>query len=168
MEYVICVDEHNNEIWTMEKLLAHQWSGTLHRAFSVILTNNQGEILLQQRSLNKYHCPWLRANACCSHPRKWENTIDAAHRRTQEELWITCDLYEWASFIYHADCGNNLIEYEYDTIYMWTIDQNDIQFNTAEVMNIKRITLQNLKSSLVENSELYTPRFHEIAKILRK
>ena len=168
MEYVLCVDKHNNEIWTMEKILAHQWSGILHRAFSVILTNNQGEILLQQRSLEKYHCPWLRANACCSHPRIWELTIDAANRRTREELWIKCNLNEWESFIYHADCGNNLVEYEYDTIYTWVIEQKNIAFNTAEVLNIKRITVQNLKSSLSKNPKLYTPRFHEIANILRK
>lgn len=168
MEYVICVDNNNNEIWTIEKLLAHQWSGTLHRAFSVILTNNQGEILLQQRSLDKYHCPWLRANACCSHPRPWENTIDAAQRRTVEELGITCNLKEWVSFIYHADCGNNLVEYEHDTIYTWICNEENIPFNTAEVMDIKRISVQNLKASLVKNPELYTPRFHEIAHILRK
>ena len=152
----------------MEKLLAHQWSGTLHRAFSVILTNNQWEILLQQRSLNKYHCPWLRANACCSHPRKGENTIDAAHRRTEEELWINCNLNEWTSFIYNADCGNNLVEYEHDTIYTWVIDQKEMPFNIEEIMNIKRINVQELKSSVSKNPELYTPRFHEIAKILRK
>ena len=110
----------------------------------------------------------MRAHACCSHPRKGEKTIDAANRRTQEELWINCDLDEWASFIYHADCGNNLTEYEHDTIYTWILNQENIPFNTEEVMNIKRITIQDLKASLSKHPELYTPRFHEITKILRK
>lgn len=168
MEYVICVDENNNEIWTMEKIKAHEWSGTLHRAFSVILTNTKWEILLQQRALHKYHCPWLRANSCCSHPRKGESTLDAAHRRTEEELGIICDLHEGQSFIYHADCGNNLVEHEYDTIFEWTIDIDKILYNPEEVMNTTWINKDELKKSMNKNPENYTPRFHEIAKILRK
>jgi isopentenyl-diphosphate Delta-isomerase len=41
----------------MEKIAAHEGNGTLHRAFSVIIANKKGEILLQQRSISKYHCP---------------------------------------------------------------------------------------------------------------
>ncbi len=167
MEYVVCVDEQNNEIWSMEKIAAHEGNGTLHRAFSVIIVNKKGEILLQQRSMDKYHCPWLQANACCSHPRIGEFTIDAAHRRTQEELWISCDLEEWASFIYHADCWNNLVEYEYDTIFEWSIESDEIPFNREEVMSTKRMNIKELKASLQKNPEHYTPRFHKIANILR-
>jgi len=168
MEYVICVDKQNNEIWTMEKIQAHEWSGTLHRAFSVTISNKKWEILLQQRALTKYHCPWLRANSCCSHPRKWESTLNAAQRRTQEELGVSCDLVEGESFIYHADCGNNLVEYEYDTIFEWTIDIEKIPFNSEEVMNIKWVNIEELKASMERYPELYTPRFHEIAKVLWK
>lgn len=168
MEHVICVNQNNQEIWTMEKILAHQSGGTLHRAFSVLLFNKKWELLIQQRSINKYHAPWLRANSCCSHPRKWELTIDAAKRRTQEELWIACNLNEWASFVYRADCGNNLTEHEHDTIFTGTIETNEIPFNKDEVMDIKRISIPNLKASLESEPQLYTPRFHQIAKILRK
>jgi isopentenyl-diphosphate delta-isomerase len=168
MEYVICVDQDNNEIWVMEKIAAHKGKWTLHRAFSVILSNKKWEILLQQRALNKYHCPWLRANSCCSHPRQWEQTIDAAKRRIQEELGIICDLHEGQSFIYNADCGNNLVEYEYDTIFEWRTEISTIPFNTDEVMDTKWIQIDELKQSMKDHPEQYTPRFHEIAKILRK
>jgi isopentenyl-diphosphate delta-isomerase len=41
----------------MEKLGAHQKGGQLHRAFSVLVFNSKGELLMQQRALHKYHCP---------------------------------------------------------------------------------------------------------------
>lgn len=162
------VDTENQQIWTMEKITAHQNGGSLHRAFSIIITNNNWEILLQQRSLNKYHAPWLWTNTCCSHPRPGENTLDAAHRRLQEELWFDCDLKEGESFVYQAACGNNLTEYEHDTIFHGQLNIDNIPFNTDEVMAIKRISLIDLKADMYRQPDSYTPRFHEIANILWK
>lgn len=51
---VVLVDRKDNAIGEMEKLLAHQ-QGELHRAFSVFIFNDKGELLLQQRAANKYH-----------------------------------------------------------------------------------------------------------------
>lgn len=51
-EYVILVDEQDNETGVMEKLQAHE-EGKLHRAFSVFIFNDKDELLLQQRALNK-------------------------------------------------------------------------------------------------------------------
>ncbi|HOX83255.1 MAG TPA: NUDIX domain-containing protein, partial [Chryseolinea sp.] len=67
MEHVILVDEFDNAIGIMEKLEAHQ-KGILHRAFSVLLFNSKGEILLQKRAIGKYHSGGLWTNTCCSHP----------------------------------------------------------------------------------------------------
>ena len=80
MERVVLVDENDVEVGIMEKMEAHQ-KGLLHRAFSVFIFNSKGEMLLQQRSLRKYHSGGLWSNACCSHPRQNENPLDAAHRR---------------------------------------------------------------------------------------
>jgi isopentenyl-diphosphate delta-isomerase len=51
-EYVILVDEQDNDIGVMEKMQAHQ-EGLLHRAFSVFVFNDKKELLLQQRALSK-------------------------------------------------------------------------------------------------------------------
>ena len=61
------VDNQDNPIGAMEKLLAHE-KGLLHRALSVIIVNSKNEILLQRRALGKYHSPGLWTNTCCSHP----------------------------------------------------------------------------------------------------
>jgi isopentenyl-diphosphate delta-isomerase len=51
---VILVTEHDEPIGAMEKMEAHE-RGLLHRAFSVFIFNKKGELLLQQRALDKYH-----------------------------------------------------------------------------------------------------------------
>ena len=98
-EKVILVDEQDNPIGLMEKLEAHQ-KALLHRAFSVFILNDKGEIMLQQRAANKYHSPNLWTNTCCSHPREGETTIEAGKRRLQEEMGFVTELSEVLSFIY--------------------------------------------------------------------
>lgn len=90
-EKVILVDEQDNPIGLMEKLEAHQ-KALLHRAFSVFILNDKGEIMLQQRAANKYHSPNLWTNTCCSHPREGETTIEAGKRRLQEEMGLSQSL----------------------------------------------------------------------------
>ena len=64
---VILVDENDSIVGYGEKLDVHR-KGLLHRAFSVLLFNEKGELLIQQRADVKYHAPGLWANTCCGHP----------------------------------------------------------------------------------------------------
>ena len=65
-EAVIQVSERDHVIGPVSKLEAHQTAGTFHRAFSVLLFNTKGEMLLQQRSADKVTFPNVWANACLS------------------------------------------------------------------------------------------------------
>jgi len=67
-ETVILVDTDDNEIGFSGKLPAHS-DGKLHRAFSILITNREGESLLQRRAGGKYHFASLWSNTCCGHPR---------------------------------------------------------------------------------------------------
>ena len=60
-EKVILVDQFDQEIGTMEKIRAHEL-GLLHRAISVFLFNDKGELLLQKRASSKYHSGGLWTN----------------------------------------------------------------------------------------------------------
>lgn len=51
---VVLVNEQDQPIGEMEKLLVHQ-RGMLHRAFSVFIFNEKEELLLPQRADEKYH-----------------------------------------------------------------------------------------------------------------
>jgi len=69
----IVVDNHDNVVghntkFNCHKFLKDQPTGILHRAFSVFLFNDQGELLLQQRAADKITFPSVWTNTCCSHP----------------------------------------------------------------------------------------------------
>ena len=67
-EQVILVNEQDEALGLMPKMEAHE-KALLHRAFSVFVFNEKGELLLQQRAASKYHSPNLWTNTCCSHQR---------------------------------------------------------------------------------------------------
>src|SRR5690606_41629881 len=95
-EYVILVNELDEQIGTMPKLEAHE-KALLHRAFSVFVFNDKNELMLQQRALHKYHSPGLWTNTCCSHQREGESNVEAGKRRLQEEMGFVTELTETTS-----------------------------------------------------------------------
>ncbi|MFN0218678.1 MAG: isopentenyl-diphosphate Delta-isomerase [Hyphomicrobium sp.] len=110
-EQVILVDAEDREIGREEKLSAHR-RGVLHRAFSVMIWDDSGLMLLQQRAISKYHSGGLWTNACCGHPRPGEAALDAAVRRLREEMGIDAALTPLGPFTYRAELDSDLIEHE--------------------------------------------------------
>ncbi len=161
-EFVILVDENDTELGLMEKHEAHQ-KALLHRAFSVFVFNKKGELLLQQRALNKYHSGGLWTNTCCSHPRENEKTIDAAHRRLKEEMGFDCTLTEKFHFIYKAAFDNGLTEHELDFIYIGTTNEEP-NINNDEVASYKWINMQELITDMRLHPKNYTVWFSIILK----
>lgn len=158
-EQVILVDSLDREIGSMEKIAAHEKGGTLHRAFSVFLTDRDGRWLLQQRAAGKYHFPGLWTNACCSHPRPGEGTEDAAHRRLVEELGCDCPLQERFQFEYRADSpAEGLTEHELDHVFTG-ICEGPFQPNPEEVSAIRWIVPEDLARELELHPEHFTPWF---------
>jgi isopentenyl-diphosphate delta-isomerase len=110
-EEVILVDAEDRELGTAPKLAAHE-RGELHRAFSILIHDGAGNLLLQKRHCGKYHSGGLWTNACCGHPRPGEGTLAAAARRLEEEMGFTCPLSPMGTLIYRANVGGGLIEHE--------------------------------------------------------
>lgn len=156
-EYVILVDENDNEIGVMEKMKAHQ-EGVLHRAFSVFIFNDKEELLLQQRAITKYHSGGLWTNTCCSHPRPNETIKDAAHRRLFEEMGMSCELTIKTNFIYKSPFENGLTEHELDYVLVGHINQNP-HINKEEVESYKWMTVSDIKRELKKNPSSYTTWF---------
>jgi len=157
MDYVVLVDSKDQAVGTMEKLEAHR-IGALHRAFSIFIFNQEGEMLLQKRALTKYHSPRLWTNACCSHPKPDELLIDAANRRLQEELNMVTDLSEVFDFTYHATFDNGLIEYEFDHVFFGQCSETP-SFNLEEVMELKWIDWPSLLKWVADEPNQFTPWF---------
>jgi isopentenyl-diphosphate delta-isomerase len=157
MEHVILVDAMDNELGTMEKLEAHE-KGVLHRAFSVFIFNARGEMLLQQRALQKYHSPGLWTNACCSHPRPSELTANAAQRRLQEEMGLSTPLQHKTSFVYRSEFENGLTEHEFDHIYIGQTNEEP-KLNYEEVASFRWIEMAALKEEIKKEPESFTTWF---------
>lgn len=156
-EYVILVDENDNLVGTAEKMDAHK-NPKLHRAFSIFIFNSKGEMLIQKRAENKYHCPGMWANTCCSHPRPGESLEKAVHRRLQEEMGFDTELVKAFSFIYKAEFDNGLTEEEYDHIFVGKWDGTP-KINLQEVAEHKWISGEILKEDIKKNPETYTAWF---------
>ena len=161
-EQVILVDVNDNQIGLMAKLEAHE-KALLHRAFSVFTFNDKGELLLQQRAANKYHSPLLWTNTCCSHQRNGETSLEAGTRRLQEEMGFICELKEVFSFIYKAPFDNGLTEHELDHVLIGNYNENPI-INPEEVASFKWMTLEEVKSDIDQQPEMYTEWFKIIFK----
>jgi len=157
MENIILVDENDNPIGTMEKMEAHR-RGLLHRAFSVILFNSNGEILLQKRSSKKYHSGGLWTNTCCSHPSPDESIKDASRRRLMQEMGIDLQPEFAFRFIYKTDLDNNLIEHELDHVFIGAFDGIPV-INREEVDEWKFVNLQSLRIDMERSPESYTEWF---------
>ena len=154
---VILVDVNYNQIGLMPKLEAHE-KGVLHRAFSVFIFNNNGELMLQKRALTKYHSPGLWTNTCCSHQREGESNIYSAKRRLSEEMGFVTELQEKTSFIYKAKFDNGLIEHELDHIIVGNYNQSPI-INSFEVDSWKWMSMEDIKNNIKDQPYNYTAWF---------
>tara|TARA_B100001250_G_scaffold391975_1_gene393371 strand:+ start:162 stop:686 length:525 start_codon:yes stop_codon:yes gene_type:complete len=161
-EKVILVDKKDVQLGLMPKMEAHR-KGVLHRAFSVFIFNSSRALLMQKRSMLKYHSPGLWTNTCCSHQRDRESTMDAAKRRLMEEMGLSVDIHEIFSFIYKADLKNSLIEHEYDHVLIGHTDFNP-RVNINEVDEWKWMDLSFLEEDLDKNPVIYTEWFKIIFK----
>ena len=157
MEEVILVDQDDIAIGAMEKLEAHE-KGLLHRAFSVFIFNDAGELLLQQRALSKYHSAGLWTNTCCSHPRPGEDTLLAAKRRLKEEMGIECGLEYKMHFIYKTHFENGLTEHEFDHVFFGTHNKEP-NINEEEVENYCWTKPAEIKKQLIDEPEKFTSWF---------
>ena len=158
MQTVILVNENDEVTGTAEKMEAHR-KGLLHRAFSIFVFNNKGEMLMQQRALEKYHSGGLWTNACCSHPRPGEKTDEAARRRLKEELGFETPLTKIFQFTYHASFDNGLAEHEVDHVFFGRYT-GEINFNTNEVQEVCFRSLEEIESSLQTHPWKFTAWFH--------
>lgn len=164
MIQVVIVDENDNKIGLEEKIEAHR-KGLLHRAFSGFVFNKDGQLLIQQRDLGKYHNPGIWANTICSHPFDEESYLDGVTRRVEEELGFECtDFKEVGEFIYKVEFDNGLTEHEYDHVFIGHYD-GQVKPNPEEVMDYKWIALDDLEKNIENNPNKYSYWLKEILKL---
>jgi len=164
-EHVVLVDFEDNEIGVMDKMQAHK-DGKLHRAISVLIFNSKRQLLLQKRSDIKYHSPGLWSNTCCSHPRIHEKSHEAAIRRLKEEMGLDCHLDFLFNLTYKLNLENNLIEHEFDHVY---VGQSDAlpHPDTSEVSEWRFENLATIEKEINSNPSAFTSWFKLILQQIK-
>jgi isopentenyl-diphosphate delta-isomerase len=151
---VVLVDEQDNPLGFLEKMEAHR-QGVLHRAFSVFIFNDNKELLIQKRAINKYHNGGVWSNTCCSHPLPGEDVANAAARRLMEEMGFSTTLKKAFDFIYLASFSNGLTEHEFDHVYTGKYD-GKVSPDNSEVDDYCYMSLGRLEKEMQSNPDDYT------------
>ncbi len=158
MEYLILVDSNDNQVGTEEKIKCHLLNGKLHRAFTILLFNNDGKLLLTQRSMSKMLWPGDWDGTVASHPRQSETYVSSAERRLPEELGITYKLDYLFKFEYHVPYKDIGSENEVcGTLIGIVDDSKKIKLVEDEISAIKLVTFDELLSEIEESPQIFCP-----------
>lgn len=167
-ESLILVDEADREVGHLDKARCHQGRGVLHRAFSLLIFNDAGELLLQQRSAAKRLWPLYWSNSCCSHPRRAETMETATQRRLYEELGLRCPLEFLFKFQYQAQFDAAGAEQELCSVFVGRTS-DPVRIDPNEIRAWRWISPENLQAELAgSTADRFTPWFViEWERILR-
>ncbi|XP_038045048.1 isopentenyl-diphosphate Delta-isomerase 1-like [Patiria miniata] len=186
-EECIVVDRDDKVIGSASKKDCHLNEnidkGLLHRAFSVFLFNEKGQLLLQQRSDAKITFPGYWANTCCSHPLSFPEELEesdnlgvrrAAQRKLKHELGIEAqqvpldDFHYLTRIQYQATSDEKWGEHEIDHI-LFIQKEVDVKPEPNEVQNVRYISpneLEGFLKSSETNGTKISPWFRLIAQTL--
>jgi len=152
---VIAVDADDNEQGFVNRLDAHTGDGIRHRAFTALLFDGDGNILLAQRASTKRLWDTFWDGTVASHPRAGQTQEEATRERLEEELGITPDQYEnlrvTDRFEYKRYFENAGVEYEVCAVLQATLTDTDLDPNPEEVDGL----LWAPYRQLYENPEYY-------------
>ena len=155
---LILVDETDRGVGYLSKAKCHEGSGILHRAFSLLIFNAGGELLIQQRSAAKRLWPGYWSNSCCSHPRGTESMEAAIHRRLFEELGLRCPLHFLFKFQYHAQFDETGAEHELCSVFIGC-SSDSVNCDTDEIHAWRWISPEALQLEMAARAGNFTPWF---------
>ena len=158
MESLILVDEADREVGHLDKVRCHQGRGVLHRAFSLLIFDAGGRLLLQQRAAGKRLWPLYWSNSCCSHPRRAEALETAIHRRLYEELGLRCPLQFLYKFQYQAQFDEAGAEQELCSVFIGR-STDAVRADPREVHAWRWVSPEALEGELADPQGRFTPWF---------
>jgi geranylgeranyl diphosphate synthase type I len=167
-EQVILVDELDNQVGSMSKVDAHRGEGVLHRAFSILVFDENDRLLIQRRAGHKITFPNVWANTVCSHPLSVANEADdsimghgskiASIRKMEQEMGILAgtipieDIHFITRMLYRARADEIWVEHELDHILFARVHSSlDVQANPNEISETCWVTESELAEWLRED-----------------
>jgi isopentenyl-diphosphate Delta-isomerase len=164
---LILVDEADQGVGYLSRAQCHEGRGVLHRAFSLLIFNGRGELLLQQRSASKRLWPLYWSNSCCSHPRSTETMETAIQRRLYEELGLRCPLQFLFKFQYQAQFDETGAENELCSVFIGR-SKDSVKINSEEILAWRWLGPEGLNDEMATRPGNFTPWFRlEWARVWR-
>jgi isopentenyl-diphosphate delta-isomerase len=157
-EDLILVDKEDRVLGYSSREECHRGKGILHRAFSVFLFNDRGELLIQRRGRGKELWPLYWSNSCCSHPRIGETYESAIRRRLDEELGLVVPVSFLFTLHYRAKFDEQGSENELCAVYAGR-SSGPVRANAEEIEEWKFVDLKELEADIERRPERYTPWF---------
>jgi isopentenyl-diphosphate delta-isomerase len=145
---VIAVDSKDNEQGLVNRLEAHTGDGVRHRAFTVLVFDGDGNVLLAQRAPEKRLWDTFWDGTVASHPREGQSQKDATVERLQHELGVAPDQYTdlrlTDKFEYKRYFENAGVEHEVCAVLKCTLDDASLDPNPEEVAGLMWVPYERL------------------------
>ncbi len=157
-EFVILVDSNDKPIGREEKVKCHLPNGKLHRAFTALIFDNDGNLMLTKRAKEKMLWPGDWDGTFASHPRESETYVSSAERRMPEELGIESKVDYLNKFEYHVPYKDIGSENEVCGTLMGIIEHTtEVKKIEGEIDEIKWISSKKLQEEMKNAPEIFCP-----------
>jgi isopentenyl-diphosphate delta-isomerase len=119
-QLVVLVNDDNEPVGVRLKSDVHTQDTPLHRAFSCLILDRSGRLLLTRRAQTKATWPGVWTGSCCGHPLPGQNELQAVTKRVDYELGIGVDDIQIAmnEFRYRAVDSSGIVENEICPVYL--------------------------------------------------
>ncbi|MGZ0746583.1 NUDIX hydrolase [Haloparvum sp. AD34] len=145
---VIAVDPEDEPQDTVNRLEAHTGDGIRHRAFTCLVFDGEGRLLLAQRAPDKRLWDTHWDGTVASHPVEGQSQKEATTQRLEEELGITPDQYNdlrvTDKFEYKRYYENAGLEWEVCAVLKVTLDEVEVDPDEDEIAGMLWVDYEHL------------------------
>lgn len=140
------------------KMRCHTGEGLHHRAFTIMIFNEKGEVLLQKRKHKLWDDCWDLTNSHPLHRRDGtdETYKEAAQRCLEREWRINIPVKSLFAFNYFAQYENNLCENEY-CLFMIGQYNGQPKPNSKVAYGYRWLSFRRLLEEIKLHPQEYTP-----------
>jgi isopentenyl-diphosphate delta-isomerase len=147
-QHVVAVDADDGKQDIVNRLDAHTGDGIRHRAFTSLVFDGDGNVLLAQRAPDKRLWGTWWDGTVASHPVEGQTQEEATRERLEEELGITPDQYDdlrvTDRFEYKRYFENAGVEHEVCAVLKLTLDDLSLDPNEEEVAGLLWVPYERL------------------------
>ena len=170
-ELIDVLDEFGNKTGIVKKKSDIKRDGDFHRAISVLIFDEDNNVLIQKRSSSKKFFANLWSVFLKGHIQAGETPIDACIREIYEEIGLVVNpddlTYLYTIFEEHRD--NDYIErIFFDTFFLkMRFKLSDITIQEEEVAQVKLIPVDDLISLFENKDSSLVPNYEDYKRITR-